>query len=41
MVLWDESRRHLVSFTRVRARDAWPLQLKPQRNATAQASAGD
>jgi omega-6 fatty acid desaturase (delta-12 desaturase) len=41
MVLWDESRRHLVSFTRVRARDAWPLQLKPQRSATAQASAGD
>jgi omega-6 fatty acid desaturase (delta-12 desaturase) len=41
MVLWDESRRHLVSFTRVRARDAWPLQLKPQRSATAQASAGE
>ena len=41
MVLWDETRRTLVSFARVRRRGAWLLQLEPQRNATVQASAGD
>jgi omega-6 fatty acid desaturase (delta-12 desaturase) len=41
MVLWDEGRRRLVSFARVRRRAAWSLRLEPRRNATAQASAGD
>ena len=38
MVLWDESRRSLVSFARVRSREAWSL-LEPRRPAAA--TAGD
>ena len=41
MVLWDERRRRLVSFARVRRREAWPLHMQPQRKTATQASLGD
>ena len=41
MVLWDERRRRLVSFARVRRAEAWSLRLEPHRKTAAQASLGD